>query len=508
MKLRLRSTESKETLKIEAPGSCTLPELKQILSQSLTNSPPSDSIRLSLNRKDELQSNGVDSLQSLGIAAGDLIFFSLEQPAAGMSSNSGSTVPPPIYSAPKSGVGNSECSTSVSTQSTAPEAQNDDSVILESQKGKTLDSGFQMEETVNDMEVDGLDHENSYNADELLAEVADKSFSVPGFLRKVFSDELGDDSGRDHKLIVIAVHAVMLGSGFVGFDKNANVILNSFQFRNEWPSSLFRVSLFYTLPGSLGGANGEANKHIVLKFQTLGKFINVYGTLENGTGKRGTYRVQLNEDQLVPFLNVVWANCGVKEITTGKDGVFPGLSPEKEVFNFWRTVKDSLALPLLIDLCEETGLGLPPCFMRLPTELKLKILECLPGVDIAKVSCACLELRYLGSSDDLWKLKFVEEFGNERKEAERSWKKSFAMAWDRRLRSQFACRSRARPWPEPRRRRYPNPFMVQRVPRIIGGNYDIGPALGDDLQNRLHDSVSRRNFSPICNLGVRGRRFI
>ncbi|KAI3445869.1 hypothetical protein Pfo_002534 [Paulownia fortunei] len=517
MKLRVRSFESKETLKIEVPKTCTLPQFRQILFQTLPNSPSPASIRLSLNRKDELQSDGEDSLHSLGIAGGDLIYFSLEQPAAGMSSNSQTTLPLETDCTSKPGSKNSECFTSLNTQNSLSEAQNPDSVILDSQKGKTIDSGSQTEETMDDMEVYDEDNENIYNTGGLLAEVVDKSFSVPGFLRKVFMEELGDDSGRDHKLIVIAVHAVMLESGFVGFDKNANVVVNGFHFRNEWPvAGLFRVSLFYTLPESLSGASVEAIKSVVLKFQNLGKFINVYGTFGNGSGKRGTYWVQLNEDQLVPFLNVVWANCGVVENISGKDGGLSGTSPEKEVFKFWRTVKDKLALPLLIDLCEEAGLELPPCFMRLPTDLKLKILEPLPGVEIAKVSCVCSELRYLGSSDDLWKLKFAEEFGHERKEAQGSWKKAFATVWDRRNSRKLASRVRAAPywpapyWPQPRRRRYPNPFMVPRVPRIIGDEYDIPPPFGDDLQTRLHGSVNHtmRNFSPHCNLGVRGGRFI
>ncbi|KAH6793409.1 hypothetical protein C2S52_003886 [Perilla frutescens var. hirtella] len=184
----------------------------------------------------------------------------------------------------------------------------------------------------------------------------------------------------------------------------------------------FQRPLFYTLPES-------AMKSVVLKFQSLRKFINVYGTLGNGSVKRGTHCVQLNEDELVPFLNVVWANCGVMENVSGGDGESLSTSPEKEVFKFWRVVKDNLALPLLIDFCEVAGLELPSCFMRLPPKLKLKILESLPGVDVAKVSCVCSELRYLASSDDLWKVKFGEEFSKERKEGQVSWKKAFSMAW-------------------------------------------------------------------------------
>ncbi|KAG8387006.1 hypothetical protein BUALT_Bualt03G0208300 [Buddleja alternifolia] len=479
MKLRLRSSESKETLKIEAPNSCNLLQLKEILSQTIPNSPLTTSIRLSLNRKDEIQSDGEDSLHSIGIASGDLIYFSVDHPTTGMTSK-------PISL-------RSECSTSLNTENPLPEGQNSDSMIADSEKGKTVDRGLEMEENIDEMEVVDEDNENSYSSDVLLSDVVEKSFSVPGFIRKVFVEELGNDSGRDHKLIVIAVHAVMLESGFVGFDKNANVVVNGFQFRNEWPSRLFSVSLFYTLPEILTGANAIKST-VVLKFQSLGKFINVYGTLGNGSGKKGTYRVQLNEDELVAFLNVVWANCGVTENISGQNGDF---SVEKEVFKFWRNVKDNLALPLLIDLCEESGLELPPCFTRLPTDLKLKILESLPGVDVAKVSCVSSELRYLGSSDDLWKMKFDEEFTIEEKEAQLSWKKAFALVCERR-KSRKVTRGigshwpPAPFWPQHRRRRNPNAFNFARGPRIIGGDYDIGPAFGDDLQTGLPNSANHR----------------
>nr|POF24954.1 hypothetical protein CFP56_44830 [Quercus suber] len=38
------------------------------------------------------------------------------------------------------------------------------------------------------------------------------------FLRRVLKEELGGGDGSDHKLMVIVIHAVLLESGFVGFD--------------------------------------------------------------------------------------------------------------------------------------------------------------------------------------------------------------------------------------------------------------------------------------------------
>ncbi|KAG6406666.1 hypothetical protein SASPL_134273 [Salvia splendens] len=505
MKLRLRSFESKETLKIEIPNSSTLLQLRQILSQTLPNSPSPASIRLSLNRNDDIQSDGADTLLSLGIASGDLIYFSVEDPAPATASIYPITLSRVTDSTPTPRSNHPECS---NPQITLPEADDSDCVMLDSQKRQTLGTdASDMEVDDDGIEIDGMGNE--------LDDVVDRSFSVPGFLRKVFAAELGDDAGRDHKLIVIAVHAVMLESGFVGFDERGNAVVDGFQLRNEWPSGLFRVSLSYTLPESIVGSD-EAIKRVVLKFQNLGNYLNVYGTLDNGSSAKGGlhFGVRLNEEELVPFLNVVWANCGAVENVGGENGESSGISPEKEVFRFWRTVKDNLALPLLIDLCEEASLELPPCFVRLPSELKLKILESLPGVDVARASCVCSELRYMGSSDDLWKTKFCEEFVIEMKEANMSWKKAFATAWSRwEGCRRLANRVRASPywpvpnWPQPRRRRYPNPLMFQRVARFPGDKLPHG----DDPLIRRHVPVNphpMRSFSPQCNLGNRGGRFL
>ncbi|EPS73205.1 hypothetical protein M569_01560, partial [Genlisea aurea] len=434
MRLRLRNVVgSRETLKLDAPNSCSLPHLKRILAQMLPNSPSPDSIHLSLNRKDELQSEGQESLQSLGVASGDLIFFSLE--LAGFDSNS------PIL-----------MESNVAQSSEKPVTTVDDD--NENHGGEAV---------VADMEIVG-------DSESLSAAIIDRSFSVPGFLRKVLTEEMNNDDGRGHKLLVIAVHAVMLESGFVELDKNSNALLTGFHHfrKNDWPVDLFKLSLYYTL-------NTVRSKAVKLKFQSIGGFINIYGTLDDGSAKRDIYRVQLNEDRLVPRLNIVWANCCDME---NLNEVGSADSPEKQVFEFWRSVKDNLALPLSIDLCQEAGLRLPPCFIGLPTDLKLKILELLSGIDLARVICVCSELRYLGSNDDLWKLKFTEEFSNRRKDPEFSWKTAFVTAWNMRKKA-AATSSTTAMWPamyygQPRRR-YPNPFMIPRLPGVIGGDHDLFP---------------------------------
>ncbi|PWA77162.1 F-box domain, cyclin-like protein [Artemisia annua] len=170
-----------------------------------------------------------------------------------------------------------------------------------------------------------------------------KSFSVPYILRKAFTDALGDDDNDgllDHKLFGIAVCAVLLESGFVDIDPALKLPKNN---------------------------NVNVRGTFTTLFRTL--IVEVYGSLSKETG---AHSVLADKDKL-PFLSVVWAKFGRQMVD------------EKEVFEFWRKIKDGLELTLLIDVCEITGSELPPCFIKLPTELKLKISELVSGVDIANI---------------------------------------------------------------------------------------------------------------------------
>ncbi|XP_075511175.1 F-box protein SKIP22-like [Primulina tabacum] len=508
MKLRLRSIDSKETLKVEAPNACTLRQLKQILSQNLPNSPSPASIRLSLNRKDELRSaspGAEDSLQVLGVAAGDLIFFTLNpdsvqnyspvsEQEVGNDSN-----PENIHPSLES-----EASQDLNAGDSLSEPKISESDGL---NRKTPDTATQLEESAGGyMELDDGCDDNYNVSDGFSADAVEDSFSVTGYLRKVFTDELNDDCGRDHRLILVAIHAVFSESGFVGFDRNSNKQIDNFQFKNNWPSDGFMPSVSYTLPDIVARGGGIDN--IFLKFHSLGKFMTVYGSLENESRGHSTHFLKLNEDELVPLLNVVWANCDLTKSIEGFDGGVSSTSPEKELFKFWREVKDNLVFPLLIGLCEKNGLKLPPCFTRLPTDLKMKILELLPGVDVAKTSCVCSELRDLASSNDLWKSKFNEQFPNERTEGQgyASWKKAFAVAWEKEKRRNVEERRGIRA--AVRSTRHPNPFFVPQVPRMIGGPHDIWPVLGAGTRTGPRDRVNPRirNFSPPCRLGGQNNR--
>ncbi|EYU37551.1 hypothetical protein ABFS82_02G046800 [Erythranthe guttata] len=132
--------------------------------------------------------------------------------------------------------------------------------------------------------------------------------------------------------------------------------------------------------------------------------------------KKDTYSVRMKEDQLIPFANIV--------IENKIGGIDKRTSPGKEVFTFWRTIKDDLAVPLSMDL----RYGSSNYFMRLSTKLKLKILESLSVADLANVGSVCHELKCLASSDKLWKSKYEDEFDDNKKDARVSWKMAYRMA--------------------------------------------------------------------------------
>ncbi|XP_059653071.1 F-box protein SKIP22-like [Cornus florida] len=483
MKLRLRSLETKETLKIEVLNSSSLQNLKDVILQRISSS--SSSIHLSLNRKDSILGSSQDSLQSLGITSGDLIFYTLNP--NGFSSETETLTP----------------------QSQAPQKPNSEHP-QNSQKTPTTETHFQEEQGVN---TENLGKEETLEFESGQAQiqpeedknsvvsgteymdvdddgsVAEEGRSVPCFLRKVFGKEVVGDGGG-YQLLVIAVHAVLLESGFVRVDPVSKLILDGFN-PAEWPSSSFKMVISYTLPEIID--NVRSVETVVLKFVSLGKFLNIYGF-------PGSYQVYLDKERLVPFLNVVWANCGSFEELNGKD-LYSDTYPEKEVFEFWKIIKDKIALPLLIDLCEKAGLAPPPCFMRLPTDLKLKILESLAGVDLAKAGCVCSELLYLSSNDDLWKQKFVEQFGNvEGSHGGSHWKEKFAKSCESRKRRKMGLKYfRRLPYPSLLPvRRDPNPLWV---PRIIGGDYDLLPDVGIPQPGRAFPHFpALRKFRLHCDL--------
>ncbi|MED6156879.1 hypothetical protein PIB30_018450 [Stylosanthes scabra] len=472
MKLRVRSLESKETLKIEVPNSCSLQQLKHTISlaiSSSSSSSSSSSLHLSLNRNDEIHATSPDdSIQSLGIASGDLVFYTLNPTAFSPETQTllhKPTSPEPTHSCDVRTIQHSSETVMVDAPS-----------IPEAEKIPTLESS--VAETVDMADGSGGDEA-----------VVGKTNSVPWFVKRVLKEAIGNDV-TDLKMLVLAVHAVILESGFVRVDKVSPLAVGSSHILDEWPSALASsISLRYTLPEILTSDSG-VSRTVLLKFQTLGHLVNVYGSLSDDAGS-GVHRVSLDKRKFAKPLELMLSNFESK----GKFDDDAVVDQQSEIFELWKMVKDRLVLPLLIDLCDKAGLEPPPCFMRLPTELKIMILERLPGDILARAACVCTELQYLSSNNDLWKKKFEEEFGEARSRVQ-SFKDLFALQWDTKKRGMqliFPVQSPG-PYALFRARRDPNPFGI---PSIVGGDYDRLPGFGLPYPAYL----PRRTFLPPCHRG-------
>ncbi|CAK7338915.1 unnamed protein product [Dovyalis caffra] len=220
-------------------------------------------------------------------------------------------------------------------------------------------------------------------------DMACERFSPPSILRSV----LGDESDI-LDLLIIAVHETFLKSGLVGFDSVSGTRVNGLQFPEEWPSSATPLSVSYTLPEVLD--KEDVSESIVLNIRrVINGCVVVSGSLIESRSK---LYLTLDQNRFAPVLDLLRRNC---------------LDEDKmrEVYNLWKTVKDQLVLPLSIQLSEKTGATLPPCFMRLSSYLKRKILELLPATDVARMACVSSEMQILCSNGDLWKQRYAEEFG-------------------------------------------------------------------------------------------------
>ncbi|CAH8383014.1 unnamed protein product [Eruca vesicaria subsp. sativa] len=229
-------------------------------------------------------------------------------------------------------------------------------------------------------------------------EAGTKRLTEPLFLKKILLENSGDHT-NELTTLALSVHAVMLESGFVWFNPNSSD--NKFSFSKE----LLSVTLKYTLP--------KLVEFVTVTFQSLSHDkVVVYGSF-NGNVRR----VYLDKTRVFDILKL------------DEEVIY------KEVFMFWRMVKEGLVTPLLISLCDKSGLELPPCFMFLPTELKRKIVKSLTGASLAKMACVCRETRRMASSNALWKQKIWEEARHlvtvDGGRGSVNWKSKFACFWIR-----------------------------------------------------------------------------
>lgn len=467
MKLRLRRHETRETLKLELADSSTLHDLRQRINASSPSS-----VHLSLNRKDELLApSPEDTLRSLGVTSGDLIYYSLDHSAFVASVQE-------IESA-----SSSETHQALVPSGESSEGKSGESATLGPQSERNHDSmGIGFTEVVSDVDMNIEDQsivnlnpgvedsaEGSTGPDPMDVELdleldaaGSKRLSVPFFLKKILLEKSGDTS--ELTTLALSIHAVMLESGFV--------LLNHGSDKFSFSKELLSTSLKYTLPELITRNTTES---VTVRFQSLGRVVVVYGIL-GGSSRM----IRVDKKRFVPVIDLVMDTLKFEKQSS--------CSEYRELFTFWRMVKDGLVMPLLIGLCDESGLELPPCLMRLPTELKLKILESLPASSVAKMCCVCTEMRYVASENDLWKLKCLREARHLVTSGPSgdsvNWKAKFA-AYKKAKDAAFGRRQSRAQYPTDRRNfpyfpmrgghsRYPNPVIFEDPRFRLVGDRSIG----------------------------------
>ncbi|KAH6559684.1 hypothetical protein KP509_1Z000600 [Ceratopteris richardii] len=277
------------------------------------------------------------------------------------------------------------------------------------------------------------------------------SNSIPSILQRILRVE-HESVKKPTDLLFLAIHAVMQETGFVV----TNAVEEGHTLPRGWSNSGF-ANVSYTLKNM---PDAEKGVHSVeLKYLTLGSNLVVYGSIsDSGCSSRK--------------LSLLSSKHIIDNVISRDDTI----SSFCDVFELWKCAKDELSLPLLTNLCEMAGLPVPSSLLVIPTELKMKILECLPALDLVKVGCTCSELRHLCANDELWKRLFHYDFGNpsgaQQLASFRGWKSAYAVRFLDKKRS-FERRSRVM-------RPFYGIASRSRFPRIIGGDYDVYPLIGNE----------------------------
>ncbi|XP_024396266.1 uncharacterized protein [Physcomitrium patens] len=562
LKVRVRAASGGPTLRVQLQQPCTLQALKDAIALQIEKS--ASSFEISLNKKDPISGPPDLLLSAFGVINGDLVFYI---PSTGSSVSSGAPASFNVlrnaspHSTPTSiGSSGSNLGSPSDIQSTSsnknktldpsslrrelcaaaalqrttlsqPEASSSDlrasptndaeesrltsgdsatcsrgeELKPHSAKGKdkmdsTIASASGNE--VTEMEIE----EDEHCLTESLS--SQKSYSsLPDLLQRVLQHEHGKVKERQ-AFLVLAIHAVMLETGFV-LQHPTDAVGSSDRcgLPVDWSGKGGLANLTYTLPEITTAASASAQTSAVgdalLRCQFIGNFLVVYGAVTGGQGSE-VYRLSLPVSRYLQKDFVVEDKDNTRDALKNlakdgeeiKEGATPMecltsegiVTPSKvdmfcNVFELWQQVKDNLSLPLLTCICEKAGLQPPASLLLLPTELKIKLLENLPAAALATLCCVCSELKFLASSEELWKARFKAEFKSDATRAPggRGWKVAYARELARKRRREedrrvFERQLRSEPFLPLLMR---PPPVIPHFPGVLGGDYDRFPALGN-----------------------------
>ncbi|KAK1651819.1 hypothetical protein QYE76_069624 [Lolium multiflorum] len=267
-------------------------------------------------------------------------------------------------------------------------------------------------------------------AEPVAATKSSSSFVIAALKREMEAENASGAEGTAIHRLALALQAALIDAGFLAANPPGSRLG---LLKNSVSGASSTLTAKYTLPEFVAMLpEAEQGKIVVLNYSLMPNFVTIYACVPGSQSQ--VLRLCLELPKLAPLLYLDSSNA-------------VGAVEEKEVLQLWRVLKDELCLPLMISLCQLNGLSLPPCLMALPDELKDKVLELLPGVDLAKVQCTCKELKDLAADNDLWERKFVMELNTlgDGSRWGRNWKKWFEVAWTRKAANSTRQRKRPRP---------------------------------------------------------------
>jgi len=316
-------------------------------------------------------------------------------------------------------------------------------------------------------------------ADVVMAEAVDATKGWSSFVLRDLKREMrnvGGAEGTAAGRLVAALHAALLEAGFLTTDPMGSHL----SLPQDWPSVASKpLAIKYTIPElSPMSPAAEEGKVAVLNFSLMGNFVMVYGYVPGVQSEVCRFCLELPRLEPLLYLD----SDQLSEVQ------------ERGILDMWKVLKDDMSLPLMISLCQLNGLRLPPCLMALPAELKTKVLDLLPGDDLARVECTCREMRDLAADGSLWK-KFIVRFKSygEGSRGAMSAKAMFGEAW--------LANKRRQKRPHPTFWNYGwgnNPYSRPLWQPLIGGDSDRLPFIGNHGSVGRNFGNQRRNIVPNC----------
>lgn len=433
MKLRLRHYQGGPTQRLEVENDCPLRSFREAVA-SLTGQNV-DSVRISLNKVDELDGPGNLLISSLGLCGGDLLYLldprrpnlvqasSSSEPARSAVGRVSAPVPNvsrrlEAASATafeeagtrmeRNGVGKVDeaqerrerCAAAAAKRVAGPAP---DTPAVQHAKPVSVTAPV-----VNptSMEIDNAAPGGTAGSSPSVNNEPRNASNAPPLLHEVVSTSASAvHSGHD--LLILALHAVMLETGF-------SLVPSGASLEQCWQRAGGRTILRYTL------ANRDTNPTLTatLRCQQLGGNLLVYGSCD-GEGGATVYRLTLAlSAQLRPFP------------TAGERSATQLLALFRNARQLFVEAKDALSVPLLSLLCQRAGVAPPASLNLLPLDAKNNILAKLSAHDLAAVAVTCSELREAASGDEFWRALFQREFPGERPTVgPGKWKMEFRRAW-------------------------------------------------------------------------------